>query len=152
MPLEAGEEAPAVSAQNQHGEVIEPAFDDPTVVYFYPKDDTPGCTTEAQQFNQELDVYQEGGVTVYGVSIDDVDSHREFAASYDIEFDLLADPDKELAEAFEVEEAFGGATARTTFVIVDGTIHRVYTGVDPDGHAREVMMDLMDEGFVELDK
>ena len=151
MPLEVGDAAPTVSAQNQHDDRVEPSFEAPTVVYFYPRDDTPGCTTEAQQFNRELETYDEAGVEVYGVSVDDVDSHRRFAENYDLEFDLLADPDREVADAFEVEEGPGGTTSRTTFVVRNGEIHRVYENVDPSGHARQVLMDLLDEDVVELD-
>jgi len=151
MPLEAGAEAPRLSAPNQDGETVELSYDGPTVVYFYPKDDTPGCTTEARQFDKELDSYRAAGVRVYGVSTDDVASHRDFADTYDIEFDLLADPDRDLADAFDVGSVFGGATARTTFVIVDGTVHAVYTDVDPDGHPRAVLADLVDAGVVDLD-
>lgn len=151
MPLQPGDTAPSVSAQNQHGETVSPSFEEPTVVYFYPKDDTPGCTVEATEFGEELETYRDAGVTVYGVSIDDVDSHAAFAEKHGIEFDLLADPDGEVAEAFDVDRRQGGVTARTTFVVVDGEIRDVYTGVDPEGHAREVLADLLDEGVVALD-
>jgi len=148
--LEKGDNAPSVSAPNQDGETVEPSFDGPTVLYFYPKDDTPGCTTEANQFQKEQETYEDAGVDVYGVSTDDVDSHRAFADKYDIEFDLLADPDGEIAEKFGVEVS-GGTTGRTTFVLVGGEVHRVYSSVNPDGHAREVLMDLLDDGLVELE-
>ncbi len=151
MPLQEGAEPPTVSAQNQHGKLVEPKFEKPTVLYFYPRDDTPGCTVEAKQFNRELETYLEAGVTVYGISIDDVDSHRAFAEKYDLEFDLLADPDRVIADAYKIEKRPGDTTKRTTFVIVDGIIHRVYEDVNPDGHARDVLMELMDEGVVELD-
>lgn len=151
MPLEPRTPAPTVSALNQHGREITLSFDDPTVVYFYPADDTPGCTTEATEFTKELETYRTAGVSVYGVSVDDVDSHEAFAEKHDIEFDLLADPEGDVAEAFDVERQASGVTNRTTFVIVDGMIYDVYTGVDPAGHAREVLGDLLDEGVVELD-
>jgi len=151
MPLEEGTSAPEISARNQHGERVEPSFEGVAVVYFYPRDDTPGCTTEATQFAAELETYREAGVAVYGVSTDDVDSHREFAEKHDIEFDLLADPEGEIADAFDVERGRGDATARTTFVIVDGAVHTVYEDVRPDGHAREVMMDLLETDLVTLD-
>lgn len=151
MTLEAGADAPAISARNQHGDVVELELTDPTVLYFYPKDDTPGCTIEARQFGEELDVYRDAGVAIYGVSIDDVEAHRDFAEKYDLEFDLLADPEKEIADAYDVPDGPAGTTARTTFVIVDGTIYDVYEGVDPDGHARELMMDLVDDGLVDLE-
>ncbi|EMA46947.1 peroxiredoxin [Halococcus saccharolyticus] len=150
MTLAAGDAAPDVTAFNQDGDRVAPAFDEPTVVYFYPRDDTPGCTIEANQFEQEYESYREAGVTVYGVSTDDVDSHRAFADQEDLDFDLLADPDGEVADAFGVDTS-SGAAARTTFVIDDGEIQRVYTGVDPDGHARTVLGDTLDAGLATLD-
>jgi len=81
MPLAAGDDAPTVTARNQDGEEVSPAFEEPTVVYFYPKDDTPGCTVEANQFQRERETYRDAGVDVYGVSVDDVDSHRSFSES-----------------------------------------------------------------------
>lgn len=151
MPLEPGDPAPTVTAPNQDGEEVTPSFDRVTVLYFYPADDTPGCTTEATEFTTERDAYLDAGVDVYGVSVDDVDSHAAFAAKYDIEFDLLADTDGEIAEAFDVERHEGGVTARTTFVVGDGEVYDVYTGVDPSGHARTVLGDLLDEGVVDLE-
>jgi peroxiredoxin Q/BCP len=150
MPLEPGEPAPTVSARNQHGEEVSPSFDAPTVVYFYPKDDTPGCTTEATEFGTELDAYRDGGVTVYGVSVDDVDAHRAFAEKHDIEFDLLADPEGDVASAFDVERRPSGVTERTTFVLADDEVYDVYTDVDPSGHARDVLGGLLDDGLVTL--
>lgn len=151
MPLEPGDPAPTVSAPNQHGETVEPSFAAPTVVYFYPRDDTPGCTTEATEFDAELDAYRDAGVTVYGVSTDGVDSHAAFAEKHGIEFDLLADPEGRVADAFGVERRRGGATARTTFVLTGGRVHEVYAGVSPSGHARTVLGDLVDDGVVALE-
>ncbi|OIB55316.1 peroxiredoxin [Natrialba sp. SSL1] len=149
MPLETGDDVPSVTAPNQDGEAVSPAFDDPTVLYFYPRDDTPGCTTEATQFQRERDTYREAGVEVYGVSTDDVDSHQSFAEAEGLEFDLLADPDGEVADAFGVEVE-SGAAARTSFLLADGEVQAVYENVDPDGHARDVLLDAMDEGLVTL--
>ncbi len=150
MTLNEGDDAPNVTAQNQHGETVSPSFSNPTVVYFYPRDDTPGCTIEAKQFNTELESYREAGATVYGVSTDDVDSHGAFADKFDLEFDLLADPDGEIANSFgvEIENDF---TPRTTFVLADGEVKAVYPGVDPDGHAREVLQEMLDDKLVALD-
>jgi len=149
---DAGDPAPTVSALNQHGETVSPSFDDPTVLYFYPEDGTPGCTTEAEQFSLEADAYDDAGVEVLGVSTDSVESHREFTAETGVTFDLLADPEGEVADAFGVERtAPGEATPRTTFVLADGIVTRVYTGVSPDGHAREVLLDMLDDGLVTLD-
>ncbi|WP_265109232.1 peroxiredoxin [Halosolutus halophilus] len=149
MALEEGAATPPVTAPNQDGEVIELAFEEPTVLYFYPKDDTPGCTIEANQFQRERETYRDAGVEVYGVSTDDVGSHQSFCESEGLEFDLLADPDGEIADAFDVELR-DGRTARTTFVLADGEVKAVYEGVDPDGHARDVLMDALEDGLVTL--
>ncbi|WP_226483116.1 peroxiredoxin [Natrinema amylolyticum] len=150
MPLAAGDDAPTVTAPNQDGEDVSLAFEEPTVLYFYPKDDTPGCTIEANQFQRERETYRDAGVDVYGVSTDDVESHRSFCESEGLEFDLLADPDGEIADAFDVELRDSGVTSRTTFVLADGEVQAVYEGVDPDGHAREVLLDALDDGLVTL--
>lgn len=144
-----GDSVPEVSARNQDGETVSIDGTEPTVLYFYPRDDTPGCSLEARQFQAELETFAEAGVAVYGVSTDDVDSHAGFAASEGLEFDLLADPEGELVEAFGVETR-GGAAARTTFVLDDGRVWRVYENVSPDGHARSVLEELVDAGLVEL--
>lgn len=156
MVLEPGDAAPEITVRNQDGETVEPGWTGVSVVYFYPKDDTRGCTIEANEFQDELDTYREAGVTVYGVSLDGVDSHAEFAADQGLEFDLLADPDAEVAEAFDVEidhdnPLEGGATVRTTFVVVDGSIQAVYEGVDPSGHAGDVLADLVETGVVTIE-
>lgn len=148
--LEAGDPAPEVEAPNQHGETITPSFDGPTVVYFYVEDGTPGCATQADQFTREADTYADAGVTVYGVSTDDVDSHREFAAEHDVPYDLLADPDGDLCEAFGVPRDGQGRAERTTFVLADGEVQAVYGGVSADGHARDVLLDMVDDGLAAL--
>lgn len=150
MPLEVGDPAPDIRAPNQHGEIVEPSLDGPTVLYFYPRDNTPGCTTEAKQFSKEHETYREAGVTVYGVSTDDVDSHRRFAENHDITIDLLADPDGEIANAYDVPTRSSGTTERMTYVIDDGAVIRVYPSVKPDGHARDILMDLLDDEIVHL--
>ncbi|SDC66560.1 peroxiredoxin [Natrinema hispanicum] len=149
MPLASGDDAPTVTAPNQDGEDVTLAFAEPTVVYFYPRDDTPGCTIEANQFQRERETYQDAGVAVYGVSTDGVDSHQSFCASEGLEFDLLADPDAEIAEAFDVEVQ-NNKTARTTFLLADGEVKAVYEAVDPDGHAREVLLAALEDGLVTL--
>ena len=152
MVLDPGDPAPDISAPTQDDTVLAPDFASPTVVAFYPEDGSPGCVTELEQFARERAVYEEAGVTVYGVSVDTVDSHREFAAENAIDLTLLADPDGEVAAAFDVERAApGDRTPRTTFVLADGQVDRVYTGVDPDGHARDLLMDLLEDGLVTLD-
>ena len=140
MALEAGAPAPDVEAANQHGESIAPAFAEPTVVYFYPRDGTPGCTLEAREFEADIESFRRAGVAVYGVSTDDVDSHREFADEEDLSFDLLADPDGDVAEAFglEVQDDF---VDRITFVLADGEVQAVVDAdtMQPEGHAADVL-------------
>lgn len=150
MVLSTGDPAPTVSAENQHGETVALDFAEPTVVYFYPRDGTPGCELEATQFEAEYDTYRDAGMNIYGVSTDDVASHREFAADNDLEFDLLADPSGEIAEAFglDVDDDY---TPRTTFVLADNEVRAVYESVDPDGHPRTVLEDGLDSGLVALD-
>ena len=144
--LEPGADAPAVGAQNQHGETVTPDFQAPTVVYFYPKDFTGGCTIEANDFQETLPAFQEAGITVYGVSMDDVETHADFADEEGVTFDLLADPDGDVAAAFGVD-ADEGYTDRVTFTVADGDVVDVYDPAlgNPDGHAEEVLHDLREE-------
>lgn len=150
MTLQVGDGAPAITARNQNGDGVTFSFEAPTVVYFYPRDDTPGCTTEACQFDAELDTYHEAGVSVYGVPTDTVASHAAFADKHDLGFDLLADPHGEIAAAFGVD-ARDGTAPRTTFVLADGEVKVVYTTVRADGHARTVLGDMLDAGLVHLE-
>ncbi len=140
MALGSGDPAPDVTAKNQDGEAVSPAFDDPTVVYFYPRDDTPGCTLEAREFEADIAAFRDAGATTYGVSTDGVDSHREFAAQEALSFDLLADPDGDVADAFGVEVQ-GDFVDRITFVLADGEVQAVVDAdtMQPEGHAADVL-------------
>lgn len=149
MVLDMGEPVPEVTATNQHGDRVTVEFVAPTVLFFYPRDGTPGCTTEASQFEAELDTYREASVEVYGVSTDDAESHREFAEDEGLSFDLLADPDGKIADAFGVEVT-DGAAERTTFVCAGRQVCGLYEGVHPDGHARNVLKDILDVGLATL--
>ena len=118
----------------------------PVVLYFYPKDDTPGCTTEACEFRDAYDVFRERGAEVLGVSPDDVTSHEKFKTKYQLPFTLLADPEHQVAEKYGVwgERKFAGKTYmginRSTFVIdADGKIARAMLGIKPAGHASAVL-------------
>jgi len=144
--LEASDDAPEVTAADHGGDTVTLTFAEPTVLYFYPRDDTPGCTVEAKEFDAELAAYRDAGVAVYGVSTDDAESHTAFRDKYDLGVDLLADPDGEVAAAFGVSVE-GGAADRVTYLLADGEVKRVYHGVDPDGHARDVLQDLADMGI-----
>ncbi|WP_411716078.1 peroxiredoxin [Natronomonas sp.] len=140
MPTQAGDPAPDVQAKNQNGETISPDFEEPTVVYFYPRDGTPGCSLEARQFEADIESFRRAGATVYGVSTDDVDSHREFADEEGLSFDLLADPDGEVANVFGLEVT-NDFVNRITFVLADGAVQAVIDAddVNPDGHAADVL-------------
>jgi peroxiredoxin Q/BCP len=116
------------------------------VLYFYPKDDTPGCTTESCNFRDMRADYEETGAVILGVSLDDVDSHRKFADKYKLPFSLLADTDAKVSTEYGVykEKNLYGKTSmgieRTTFVIDrDGRIARVFPRVKVDQHGDEVL-------------
>jgi peroxiredoxin Q/BCP len=118
----------------------------PVVLYFYPKDDTPGCTKEACSFRDGYGDYQRAGVTILGVSPDTPKKHTKFKEKYGLPFTLLADTDHKVSELYSVwgRKKFMGreydGVFRTTFVIApDGTIARVFENVKPDGHSTEVL-------------
>jgi peroxiredoxin Q/BCP len=110
------------------------------VVYFYPKDDTPGCTKQACNFRDSWKTYQELGAVVVGVSTDNTESHGAFARKYRLPFPLLADPKKEIMKAFGVGTAWFAFAARTTFVIdKEGVIRRVFKKVNAGANNGEVL-------------
>ncbi|WP_418280180.1 peroxiredoxin [Halorubrum sp. DTA98] len=151
--LEAGTDAPAFTLRNQHDDPIRvPDPDaDYTVVYFYPRADTPGCTTEACGFRDEWDAFADAGVTVVGVSDDPVADLTPFAEEHDLPFDLLSDPDGAVAsdyDSYGEKRMFGNVfdgVFRNTYVLdPDGTVVLAYEGVSPEGHARAILADLED--------
>ena len=113
-----------------------------TVLYFYPKDDTPGCTKEACAFRDRMDDYAEAGIRVYGVSLDPPESHRAFREKYNLNFPLLTDEDGRASEALGVLRENGRTANRITFLLApEGTISRVYPEVSPETHADEILED-----------
>ncbi len=119
------------------------------LVYFYPKDDTPGCTIEACAIRDQFKDFSSIGAVVLGISTDSVASHRKFASAYELPFTLLADEHKEIVGRYGVfgEKKFMGktymGTTRASFLIApDGTIAKVYPKVKPEQHAAEVVADL----------
>jgi thioredoxin-dependent peroxiredoxin len=121
----------------------------PYVLFFYPKDDTPGCTKEACNFRDNYSTFREAGIEVIGVSPDSTKSHAKFRDKYQLPYRLLSDPDHSLAEAFGAwgEKTYMGkqymGILRSTFVVgADGTVQHVYPDVKPDEHAVEILRDL----------
>lgn len=112
------------------------------VLYFYPKDKTPGCSTEAENFRNRMAEYDKLKARVVGISLDDVASHKDFAETLKLPFTLLSDSDKRAAKAYDVLTELGPLTytARQTFIIgPDGTILKHYPKVDPKTHADTVL-------------
>lgn len=112
------------------------------VLYFYPKDDTSGCTTEAKNFRDSLDKYTELNAKIVGVSLDDAESHKKFSHKYQLPFDILADTEQTLAKHFNVVGGFGPVkyAKRETFIIdPDGNIVFHFKKVEPEKHAQDVL-------------
>jgi thioredoxin-dependent peroxiredoxin len=146
--LQEGDEAPDFTLPNGQDETV--SLRDfrgkPVVLYFYPKDDTPGCTAQACGIRDAYGEFERAGAVVLGVSPDDVKRHVKFKEKYDLPFTLLADPEHEVAELYGVwgEKKFMGRTywgvSRTTFLIApDGTVAKVMHNVKPDAHADDVL-------------
>jgi thioredoxin-dependent peroxiredoxin len=147
MPiLSEGDHAPDFSLQTDQGAVVRLSAvqDKPLVLFFYPKDDTPGCTIECKEF-RDARVELEAKAHVFGVSPDDVASHQAFRDKYALNFPLLSDPGHVVASQFGVWGPKKNGTEgiqRTTFVIRGGKIARVFSEVKPEGHAAEVLATL----------
>lgn len=146
-----GAKAPSFTLQNQAEEnvALKDFAGERFVLYFYPADDTPGCTKEACQFNEELGAFRSAGVRVVGVSPDSAATHVAFQKKYGLTFDLLSDPDKKVMAAFGAygEKMMYGkrvtGVIRSTFVIgPTGKIERAWYGVRTDGHAARVLATL----------
>lgn len=150
MKLEIGDTAPAFEALDQDGNVRTLSeFGGKTVLlYFYPKDDTPGCTKEACTIRDNWSAFKNAGVVVLGVSVDAVKKHKKFAEKYDLPFTLLSDEGKEIVKAYGVwgPKKFMGreflGVKRWSFLVgSDGKIAKIYENVKPSDHAAEVLAD-----------
>lgn len=148
MTVHAGTPAPSFSLADETGAVRNLSdFKGQTVVlYFYPKDDTPGCTTEACNFRDDYSAYEKAGVTILGVSPDSPKSHAKFKQKFNLPFALLADEDHAVCEQYGVwgQKKFMGreymGVLRTTFVIgADGMVKKVFENVKPADHSVEVL-------------
>ena len=146
-----GKPAPEFTLEDDAGETV--SLSDfrgkPVVLYFYPKDDTPGCTARACGIRDAYGEFEQAGAVVLGVSPDRVSKHVKFKEKYDLPFTLLADPEHEVAERYGVwgEKKYMGRSymgvSRTTFVIApDGTVAEVMENVKPDSHADDVLASL----------
>ena len=112
-----------------------------TILYFYPKDDTPGCTKEACSFRDRMPDYQRAGLRVYGVSLDSPESHRRFGEKYRLNFPLLTDEGGEAAKALGVLGERGVANRVTFLLDPAGRVAKVYPDVSPESHADEILED-----------
>jgi len=139
--LEIGQKAPDFSAKNQHGETVHLSdFKGKKVIlYFYPKDNTPGCTTEACNFRDNYQSLKKDGFEIIGVSVDGEASHQKFISKHELPFQLLVDEDKRLVEAYGVWVEKHMGTARTTFVIdADGIIQHIIKKVDNKNASQQI--------------
>ena len=146
--IEEGKPAPDFELQSDSGESVslKDLRGKPVVLYFYPKDDTPGCTAQACGIRDAYAEFEGAGAVVLGISPDDAASHVKFKEKYDLPFTLLADPEHEVADRYGVwaEKRYQGRTYwgvdRTTFLVAaDGTVAKVMQGVKPDTHADDVL-------------
>ena len=146
--VEEGAPAPDFELTSDEGETVTLSAlrGKPVVLYFYPRDDTPGCTTEACEFRDAYDRFRDQGVEILGVSPDTEASHRKFKTKYELPFTLLADPGHEAAEAYGVwkEKKNYGRTyegvERSTFIIdAEGKVAKAMRGIRPAGHAAKVL-------------
>ena len=148
MELKPGDTAPAFSMPDENGKTVtnESLKGKQFFLYFYPKDDTPGCTTEACQLNDNLTQFRTLGVPVLGVSRDDASSHRAFQKKYGLNFDLLTDADRSAHDAYGAwgdRPGRGEGVIRSSFLVgPDGTVKKAWYFVKPDGHALEVLQAL----------
>ncbi len=143
-----GAEAPNFRLQDQTGKwhSIKDYRRKWVVLYFYPMDSTPGCTTQACEFRDNIFAYRELNALILGISVDDVDSHRSFAEEQNLPFPILADVDKKVTTSYGTLKKYVGMVERArrdTFIIdPQGRVARHYVSVDPKGHSELVLTDL----------
>lgn len=143
MPLNVGDTAPDFTVKDTNGNTVKLSdYAGKTVVlYFYPKDDTPGCTKQACSFRDNYTQYTDKGIPVFGISMDDEASHQKFTEKFSLPFPLLADTNGAITKAYDVDG--GGYSKRVTFVVGgDGKISKVYSTIQTDTHATDVLQDL----------
>jgi peroxiredoxin Q/BCP len=147
MILKEGDPAPDFTVQTDAGEVFSLADhkNEKLVLYFYPRADTPGCTIESNEFRDAIKKFIAKGVTVIGVSPDTIKAQTKFKQKFDLNFTLLADAEKQVANLYGVmkeKNMYGKkvmGVARTTFIIDQGVIAKIFSNVKPEGHAEQVL-------------
>ncbi|HEY9861879.1 MAG TPA: thioredoxin-dependent thiol peroxidase [Candidatus Obscuribacterales bacterium] len=151
MTLNPGELAPDFSLLDTHGNLVRLSDlrGQRVVLYFYPRDNTPGCTKEACGFRDVYSDYQAQNIVVLGVSADDAKAHTKFTTKYQLPFPLLCDPDATVAQAYGsyglkkfMGKEFMGVYRHTFVIDPSGTIERIYRKVKPESHATEILADL----------
>jgi len=127
--IEVGDKVPSFELRDQHGNTVKisPEKGNAMVIYFYPKDDTPGCTKEACKFRDDFEDFKDMGVEVYGISADSVESHKKFAEKYNLPFQLLADHKNKVRKLFGVPSSFLILPGRVTYVIdKEGVVQYIF--------------------------
>lgn len=143
-----GKPAPAFKLQDQAGKwhSLADYKGKWVALYFYPKDDTPGCTTQACGFRDNIFAFNKEGAVILGISVDEVASHKEFAEKHSLPFTILADSDKAVTRSYGVLKTYMGVmemARRDTFIIdPQGRVAKHYESVDPDGHSQLVLTDI----------
>jgi len=143
-----GQPAPAFKLQDQDGKwhSLADYKGKWVAIYFYPKDDTPGCTTQACSFRDNIFAFNKEGAVILGISVDDVESHKKFAEKHGLPFTLLADADKAVSKSYGVLKTYMGVmemARRDTFIVdPQGRIAKHYESVDPEGHSKIVLDDI----------
>jgi peroxiredoxin Q/BCP len=145
--VKVGDDAPHFSLPDDQGNTV--SLDhfkgDKFILYFYPKDDTPGCTAEACEFRDEYTEFRTRGIVIVGVSADSPESHAKFKAKYNLNFPLLSDPDRTVIKAYGVwkEKSMYGkkykGIERTTFIIADGKVVKIFPRVKVTGHIATIL-------------
>jgi peroxiredoxin Q/BCP len=141
--LEIKTKAPDFELQDQNGDIhkLSDYTGQIVLVYFYPKDNTPGCTKEACSIRDVWNEFQKAGIKVFGISKDSVKSHKNFETKYNLPFTLLSDPEKKAIKPYGAEKVIG--TKRISYLVdKEGVIAKVYDKVSPEAHADEILQDI----------
>jgi len=141
--LEVGSKAPEFALLDQNGKThdLKDYFGQWVLIYFYPKDDTPGCTIEACNFRDNMPDFDKLNIKVLGISHDKIDSHQDFIKKYSLNFILLSDPEKEVIKKYGANAGF--MTRRISYLIdKQGLVYKIYSNVDVEKHALEVLEDI----------